>query len=80
MQVLSYFPKLDFLKTGILNNFCHKVLTYMLISWMFWHSFGLAFWVLCHTTYFTGKGTAECWSKRKGAVFLLKWFGIFVFV
>ena len=53
MQVLSYFPKLVFLKTGILKKFCHKIFTNVLLSWMFWHSFGLAFCVLCHTTCFT---------------------------
>ena len=50
MQVISYFPKLVFLKTGILKNFCHKIFTNMLLSWTFWHSFGLVFRALCHTT------------------------------
>ena len=43
MLLLSYFPKLVFLKTGILKTFCHKIFTNMLLSWMFWHSFRLAF-------------------------------------
>ena len=42
MQVPGYFPKLVFLKTGIVKNFCHKIFTIMLLSWMFWRSFGLA--------------------------------------
>ena len=71
MQV-SHSPKLVFPKTGILNNFCQKIFTNMLLSWMFWHIFGLAFCVLCHTTYVTGKGTAECWSKKKGSCIFIE--------
>ena len=72
MQVLSYFPKLVFLKTRILQNFCRKIFTNMLLSRMFWHSFGLAFCILCHTIYFAGKGTAECWSKKKGSCIFIE--------
>ena len=65
-------PHLVFLKTGILNNFCHNIFTNILLSWMFWHSFGMTFCVLCHITYFTGKGTAECWSKKKGSCIFIE--------
>ena len=43
---MSYFPKLILLKTGSLYNFCHKF-TNMLLSSLFWHSFGRA----CDTLY-----------------------------
>ena len=43
MQVLSYFPKLGFVKTGFLKKFFHKIFMNMLLSWMLRHSFGLAF-------------------------------------
>ena len=44
------FSKVGFSQNWNSEEFCHKIFTNMLLSWMFWHSFGLAFCALCHTT------------------------------
>ena len=72
MQVLSYFTKLVFLKTGILKNFFHKIFTNMPLSWMFWHSFGLAFAFFVTPHALQVKGTAECWSQKKGSCIFIE--------
>ena len=73
--MLSYFPNLVFLRTGILNNFvirysqtcCFHGCFGILLVWLF------AVFVTPYTLQV--KGLQNVGPKRKGAVFLLKWFG-----